>query len=171
MEAGISKKVWEIENYSSSLVKSRVSLNTSPLLPPTSESELAILKMAIKERTVLLVDDTDDTRFMLKRMLELNGFQVIEATNGLMAVEMARAQCPGLILMDLNMPEMDGLEAVKQIRECKEACKDALILAMTAHDTYGMKEAALEAGCDEYIDKPNDLDYLEEVLLRYLDFR
>lgn len=118
--------------------------------------------------TVLVVDDFEDSRFMLKRMLEMNGCRVVEATDGQEAIEIVHRECPGLILMDLNMPHLDGLAAVEQIRKLKGKCEDVLIIAMTAYDTYGMKEAAIEAGCDQYITKPNDLDYLEKVLRGYL---
>ena len=118
--------------------------------------------------TVLVVDDSDDIRFMLKRMLEINSYQVIEAVNGQQAVEIAKQECPDLILMDLNLPEIDGLTAAQQIRKSKEACKDTKIVAITAHHVYGMKEAALEAGCDEYLIKPIDFDELDKVLSRFL---
>jgi two-component system cell cycle response regulator DivK len=118
--------------------------------------------------TVLVVDDFADSRFMLKRMLEMNGCQVVEAMDGQEAVEMAQRECPDLILMDLNLPHLDGLAAVEQIRQLKGKCEDVPIIAITAYDTYGMEEAAIEAGCDEYIKKPNDLDYLEKVLRGYL---
>lgn len=122
------------------------------------------------EKIVLIVDDSDDSRFMLRRTLEVNGFRVVEARDGVEAVEIAQQGRPDLILMDLNMPHLDGLAAAEQIRQLKGRCQDVPIIALTAYDTYGMREAALEAGCDEYINKPNDLEYLEEVLRRYLSF-
>ena len=118
--------------------------------------------------TILVAEDFDDTRAMLKRALLSDGYRVVEAANGREAVEMVRQDCPDLILMDLNMPEMDGLEATERIRECRELCKDVVILAITAHDTYGMKEAALDAGCDGYLTKPIDFDRLETILGRLL---
>ena len=118
--------------------------------------------------TVLLVDDVDDNRSMLRRMLQVNDCRVVEAINGQEAVEIAREKCPDLILMDLNLPQMDGLEATRLIRECKESCRDVPIVAITAHDTYGIKEAALEAGCNGYLTKPIDFDELERVLRFFL---
>jgi len=105
---------------------------------------------------------------MIKRMLQTNGYRVVEAANGQEAVELTREDCPDLILMDLNMPLMDGLEATEQIRQCRDLCSDVVILAVTAHDTYGMKEAALEAGCDGYLNKPIDFKNLEKILDRLL---
>jgi two-component system, cell cycle response regulator DivK len=118
--------------------------------------------------TILVAEDFDDTRILLKRVLLSGGYRVVEAVNGREAVEYVKQDCPDLILMDLNMPEMDGLEATEQIRECRELCKDVVILAITAHDTYGMKEAALEAGCDGYLTKPIDFDRLDTILGRLL---
>jgi two-component system cell cycle response regulator DivK len=110
--------------------------------------------------TILIAEDFDDTRSMIKRMLQTNGYRVVEAANG--------QDCPDLILMDLNMPLMDGLEATEQIRECRGLCSDVVILAITAHDTYGMKEAAIAAGCDGYLTKPIDFKNLEKILDRLL---
>lgn len=118
--------------------------------------------------TVLVADDYDDTRAVLRRMLERHNCHVLEAADGVEAVEMARRAGPNLILMDLNMPLLDGLAAAVQIRECKELCRGALILAITSFDTYGMKEAALEAGCDDYLTKPIEADELDRALRRLL---
>jgi len=118
--------------------------------------------------TILVVDDYEDTRVMIRSALEARGYRVLEATNGEEAVEAARHECPDLILMDLNMPQMDGLEAAKAIRKCKELCKSAPILAITAFDTYGMEEAALEAGCNGYIRKPLDTEEAERILRSFI---
>lgn len=118
--------------------------------------------------TILIAEDFDDTRSMIKRMLQTNGYHVVEAANGQEAVELTRGDCPDLILMDLNMPLMDGLEATEQIRQCRDLCSGVVILAVTAHDTYGMKEAALEAGCDGYLTKPLDFKNLGKILDRLL---
>jgi CheY-like chemotaxis protein len=118
--------------------------------------------------TVLIADDFEDTRAVLRRMLEMHDYRVVEAADGQEAVEVARRECPNLILMDLNMPNVDGLAAASQIRECEGACQTVPILAITAFDTYGMKEAALGAGCDDYITKPVDADELHRVLRRLI---
>ncbi|PYS77597.1 MAG: response regulator [Acidobacteria bacterium] len=118
--------------------------------------------------TILVVADVEDTRVMLRSSLEARGYRVVEAADGEEAVEAARRVCPDLILMDLNMPLMDGLEAAKCIRECKELCKSAPILAITAFDTYGMEEAALEAGCNGYIRKPLDTEEAERTLRSFI---
>jgi two-component system, cell cycle response regulator DivK len=118
--------------------------------------------------TVLVVDDYEDGRLLLRRMLEARGLRVTEAADGEEAVRVVRRECPDLILMDLNMPRMDGLTAARKIRECKEFCMGVPIVAVTAYDTYGMKEAAEEAGCDAYVAKPLDEGEFERTLRRLL---
>jgi CheY-like chemotaxis protein len=118
--------------------------------------------------TVLVADDFDDSRAVLRRMLERHDCLVVEAADGREAVEMARRAGPSLILMDLNMPLLNGLAAARQIRGCQEVGRGVQILAITAYDTYGMKEAALEAGCDDYLTKPIEADELERALRRLL---
>jgi two-component system cell cycle response regulator DivK len=122
----------------------------------------------VRQATVLVVDDSADTRAVLRRTLGWRGYRVLEAADGRQAVEAAVRERPDLILMDLNMPVMDGLAATEQIRELREKCGDVPIVAVTAFDTYGMKEAALEAGCDAYLLKPLALDELEAVVERLL---
>ena len=124
-----------------------------------------------KRHTILVAEDYDDSRKMIRKALEMYGYEVVEARDGQEAVELTRRQCPDLILMDLNMPQMDGLAATEQIRECRERCENVTILAITAHDTYGMKEAAMEAGCDGYLTKPIDFERLETIIARILASR
>lgn len=116
----------------------------------------------------MIAEDIDDSRSVMKRWLQAHGFAVIEAVDGQQAVELARQKCPDLILMDLNMPRLDGLAATEKIRECRDMCREVLILAITAYDTYGMKEAALQAGCDGYVTKPLDFERLDAILGRML---
>jgi CheY-like chemotaxis protein len=116
--------------------------------------------------TALVVDDYPDSRQILRRMLEVRRFRVVESSDGEEAVEAVRRECPDLILMDLNMPRMDGLEAAQRIRELKEECEGVVIIAFTAFDTYGMREAAIEAGFDDYLVKPVGLDDLDLILPR-----
>jgi len=114
--------------------------------------------------TILIAEDSADTRAVLRHALASYGYQVIEAGNGREAVEAALSECPDLVLMDLNMPVLDGLAATERIRELRERCGKVPIVAATAYDTYGMREAAFEAGCNAYLLKPLDLDELEAVI-------
>jgi len=118
--------------------------------------------------TIMVAEDFDDTRIMMRKLLEMSGYQVLEAANGQEAVDLVRQDCPDLILMDLNMPQLDGLAATEQIRQCRDLCKNVTILAITAHDTIGMKEAAIEAGCNGYLTKPIDFDKLQKIIDRIL---
>jgi CheY-like chemotaxis protein len=119
---------------------------------------------AILSPTVLVADDSRDTRMMLKRAFELKGYRVLEAENGREVLALTSQDCPSLLLIDLNMPELDGLETVKNLRNLEGTCEQVPIVAITAFDVYGMKEAALETGCNDYIRKPFHLDELDRVL-------
>lgn len=114
--------------------------------------------------TVLIAEDSQDTRIMLKRAFELKGYRVIEAADGNEALEAVRQDRPNLILVDLNMPVVDGLEAVKKIRKLETPGEHVPIVAITAFDVYGMKEAALEIGCNIYLSKPLDMEELDRTL-------
>ena len=117
--------------------------------------------------TVMVVEDTIDTRLVLTLSLQHRGYFVITAANGEEAVETAKRAQPDLILMDLNMPRCDGLAATRLIRKSAKL-RDVPILAVTAYNTRGMKEAALEAGCNAFITKPIDFKQLEEMVGHFL---
>ncbi|HVF56848.1 MAG TPA: response regulator [Pyrinomonadaceae bacterium] len=114
---------------------------------------------------VLVVDDFEDTRRMLRRMLETVSYEVLEAANGQEAVEVAQRTRPDLILMDLNMPVLDGFTATIRLREY-ETTRDVPVVAVTAHDTAQFRAAARAVGCDDYVIKPLDFDSLLVLLER-----
>jgi CheY-like chemotaxis protein len=114
--------------------------------------------------TVLVAEDSPDTRIMLKRAFELKGYRVVEAEDGKQALEMAKRYHPSLIVIDLNMPVLDGLETVKNFRQLEGNGDQTPIVAITAYDVYGMEEAALETGCNKYLSKPLDLEELDRTL-------
>ena len=118
--------------------------------------------------TVLVAEDSADTRVVVCRVLADRGYRVVEAADGAEAVELALSACPDLVVMDLNMPVMDGLAATERIRDMKDRCGNIPVVAVTAFDTYGMRDAALEAGCDAYLLKPLVLDELASVIERLL---
>jgi two-component system cell cycle response regulator DivK len=117
--------------------------------------------------TVLLVEDTEDNRFMMRRLLEMSGYAVIEATNGEEAVRLAQSERPDLILMDLSLPVIDGLAATRAIRKL-DGFKETPIVAVSAHDTSDFQSEALTAGCNSYITKPIDFSHLETLIARLL---
>jgi CheY-like chemotaxis protein len=101
---------------------------------------------------------------MLKRAFELKGYQVFEAEDGQEALEMASRHRPSLIVIDLNMPVLDGLETVRSFRERERPGQEIPIVAITAYDVPGMEDAALETGCNRYLRKPLDLSELDRAL-------
>jgi CheY-like chemotaxis protein len=103
--------------------------------------------------TILVVDDFDDTRLLLRTWLERKGFRVIEAENGNQAVAQAESKRPDLIIMDLEMPELDGLAATRKIRRMKEL-ERVPVLAVSAYGAEQFRDDALAAGCDEYVSTP-----------------
>jgi CheY-like chemotaxis protein len=115
------------------------------------------------EVSVLLVEDTEDNRMMMRRLLELSGYRVSEAVNGLEAVKAAERETPSIILMDLSLPIVDGLAATRRIRQLPDLA-DVPIIAVSAHDTADFHAEALAAGCDAYITKPIDYTELEDLI-------
>jgi two-component system, cell cycle response regulator DivK len=113
--------------------------------------------------SVLLVEDTEDSRFMMRRLLELAGYRVLEARNGEEAVMVTRAQAPDIILMDLSLPVIDGLQASRLIRGL-EASRDTPIIVVSAHDMADFQVQTREAGCDRYLTKPIDFAELEQLI-------
>ncbi|HET8656121.1 MAG TPA: response regulator [Longimicrobiaceae bacterium] len=104
--------------------------------------------------SILVAEDHADSRDALRTLLEASGYRVVVAEDGRQAVDRALAESPTLILMDIMMPEVDGLEATRILRRTP-GFTDVPILALTAME--GSRERALEAGCNDYITKPIDL--------------
>jgi two-component system, cell cycle response regulator DivK len=127
-------------------------------------------KARVKSITILLVEDTEDNRFMLRRLLEMSSYQVIEAVNGEEAVRMAAQSVPDLILMDLSLPLVDGLGATRRIRALRQL-DGVPIIAVSAHDTADFHAEALAAGCEAYITKPIDFTELEDLISALLSKR
>jgi two-component system, cell cycle response regulator DivK len=116
---------------------------------------------------ILVVEDFEDSRFMMRRLLEMAGYSVVEASDGEQAVELAVQERPALILMDLSLPKLDGLAATRQIRQHRGVSKIPIV-AVSAHDSAESRSEALEAGCDESVTKPIDFDQLDWLLKRLL---
>ena len=114
-------------------------------------------------RTVLVVDDFDDTRLLLRTWFERRGFRVVEAENGVEAIDRAEQETPDLIIMDVQMPQLDGLAATRQIRSLK-ALGSVPIVAVSAYGAEQFRELALAAGCDEYVSTPFEPSTLEGIV-------
>jgi CheY-like chemotaxis protein len=108
---------------------------------------------------ILVVEDDEMNRDMLLRRLWRRGFDTIEAVDGRSALEIARAEQPDLILLDMNLPKLDGWQMVRYLR-ADEALHHIPVIALTAHAMAGDRQRALEAGCDEYDAKPVEFQRL-----------
>lgn len=118
------------------------------------------------KKKILLAEDHDDSRAFLKFMLELDGYDVVEATNGQEAVECAESGQIDLMLMDISMPEMSGLTAIEKIRK-DTASKNVPAVALSAFGS-SFHEKALGAGFNYFVDKPISITELEPILERHL---
>jgi CheY-like chemotaxis protein len=119
------------------------------------------------QKTILLVEDFDDTRLMTKLWLTKKGYRVVEAENGQEAIDLARREQPDLILMDMMMPGIGGLDATRQIREY-QSLQQTPIVAVSAYGANEYREKALDAGCTEYVSTPFDPDALSKLIERLL---
>ena len=108
---------------------------------------------------ILYVEDNEDNVYMLTRRLGRKGYEVVVAGDGEQGVAMARSEAPGLILMDLSLPALDGWEATRRIKAAPET-RDIPVIALSAHAMAGDREKALAAGCDDFDTKPVELDRL-----------
>ena len=113
--------------------------------------------------TIMLVEDDDLNRSLLRQLLQTSGYRVVEAGNGPDALKVARREHPKLILMDLNLPGLDGIGAPRRIREQAELRKIPIVIT-TAFDAPGIREAAFDAGCNEYLIKPLDAAKLKTLI-------
>jgi CheY-like chemotaxis protein len=117
--------------------------------------------------TILLVEDFDDTRLMTKLWLTKLGYRVIEAENGEEAVELAQRERPDLIIMDMMMPGLGGLDATRQIRE-HQFLQETPIVAVSAYGANEYRARALDAGCTEYVSTPFEPAALGQLIERLL---
>ena len=117
-------------------------------------------------RTIMVVEDYDDTRMLLKKGLEGLGYSVLEASNGQEAVDIAAREHLDLILMDLDLPILDGIIATQQIRQ--QSDMRVPIVAVTAYPMSYTRVKAFSEGCDEYMAKPIDMTELARLVNRYL---
>jgi CheY-like chemotaxis protein len=113
--------------------------------------------------TILVVEDFDDTRLMMKMWLVKNGYRVIEAETGEEAIDVAQRELPDLIIMDVMMPGMNGLDATQRIREY-QALRRTPIVAVSAYGADEYRSLAIEAGCNDYVSTPFDPNALAELI-------
>ena len=118
-------------------------------------------------QTILLVEDFDDTRLMMRLWLTKKGYRVIEAESGEAAIELAQRQHPDLIIMDMMMPGLGGLDATRQIREYR-SLRQTPIVAVSAYGADEYRARALDAGCNEYVSTPFEPDALSQLIKKLL---
>jgi two-component system cell cycle response regulator DivK len=116
---------------------------------------------------VLYIEDNTDNRVLVRRILLFEGIAVLEAANAADGIKLAVEEKPDLILMDINMPGIDGHAATALLRNI-EQIRDIPIVALTANAMRGDKEKAIEAGMDGYIQKPIDIDRFPQQVMKYL---
>ena len=118
-------------------------------------------------KMILIVEDDQKILKLIRDILQVSGYETIEATNGKQGVDMAKDKKPNLILMDIQMPVMDGLEATKILKTDVQT-KDIPIIALTAYAMEGDKDKVLGAGCDGYITKPLEAKSFRKTVAEYL---
>ena len=115
--------------------------------------------------TILVAEDDEDNRLVMKMLLELRGYRVVTATNGHEAIEVAERERPALILMDLRMPQLNGLATARQLRQHRlSELRRVPIIALSAYDPAQHRSVALAAGCNEYVTKPINYELLEQLI-------
>ncbi len=120
-----------------------------------------------EDTTILVVEDYEDMSLAMRLALEDHGYRILEAADGSRAVELAKRERPDIILMDLMLPRLDGLEATRRIRRHPEL-RDTVIVAVTAHNDQDHRARALDAGCNAFVTKPIDFDWLTDLLKNLL---
>jgi two-component system cell cycle response regulator DivK len=120
-----------------------------------------------KKGTILYIEDNSDNRNLIRRVLGAEGYSVVDAINAMQAIEKLEGGSFDLILMDINMPDMDGYTLTAKIKGMKNY-SNIPILAVTANVMRGDREKSLEAGCDGYIQKPIDIDAIGQQIERFI---
>lgn len=137
---------------------------SSAKAPEHADRQKPLCQSEANKPLVLVVEDHEDTRFILRTILERSGCRVVEAADGFEAVEMAGREQPDLILMDGSLPLLSGLAATRLIRQ-DTLLQEVLIVALSGWATPSFHAAALAAGCNECLDKPIDFKRLKSLLI------
>ena len=117
--------------------------------------------------TILYIEDNFDNRLLVRRVLEAEGYRVVDAEDGLAGMDFVQSETPDLVLMDINLPELDGYEVTKRLKQ-SPSMANVPVIAMTANVMKGDREKTFAAGCDGYIPKPIDIDSLPNQIAKFL---
>ncbi|MCB0167956.1 MAG: response regulator [Anaerolineae bacterium] len=120
----------------------------------------------MSEKTILCVEDNFHNRLLVNRILSSRGYTVIEAKDGIEGLEMIRSLKPPLVLLDIDLPGMDGIEVVGHVR-ADDLIRHIPVIALTASAMQGDRERFLNAGCDDYLSKPIQVTDLLDMIARY----
>jgi len=120
-----------------------------------------------EDLTILVVEDYEDTSLAMRLALEGKGYHILEASDGAQAVETAARERPDVVLMDLNLPVLDGFGAAASIRS-KPELRETVIVAVTAHQDPELRARAVAAGCNAFVTKPIDFDWLGDLISNLL---
>ena len=124
--------------------------------------------MIKNNHTILHIEDNFENRILVRRLLQFSGFDVMEAENAYDALELLELTTPDIILMDINMPDIDGYSLTRQLKS-NIKFRNVPIIAITANVMKGDREKSLLAGCDGYIDKPINVDTFIDQIENYLE--
>ena len=142
-------------------------ITQDPATPPMGQPSTAPSAEVVSPRegmTVLVAEDDDDIRLMMRTLLEMKGYRVIEASDGQETLDVARVSRPDVILMDLHLPRLNGFAVTRFVRQT-DALRRVPIIVVSAHDPAKHRNLALAAGCNAYVQKPIDFDSLDELIL------
>jgi two-component system, cell cycle response regulator DivK len=120
----------------------------------------------LDKMTILVAEDSEDIRFIIRYALELKGYRILEAATGYEALEIAKRDLPHLILMDLRLPDLNGFACARLMRQW-DGLKHTPIVIISSYDPEQHRNIALAAGCNEYLRKPLDFDQLYSVVTRF----
>jgi chemosensory pili system protein ChpA (sensor histidine kinase/response regulator) len=120
-----------------------------------------------RRRTILVAEDDADIRLMMATLLGMKGYRVVEAGDGQEALDVAQKERPDIVLMDLQLPRLNGFAVARFIRQ-SDALRRTPIVVVSAHDPAKHRNLALAAGCNAYVQKPIDFDHLDELIVSLL---
>jgi CheY-like chemotaxis protein len=139
--------------------------DSKPLGTGAPRIQISERRQSARNPTVLVADDNDDTRQMFQSLLAAKGYRVIEASDGEQAVEITQHENPGLVLLDLELPRLNGLNVIHRLRKDLGLIEVPLVV-ITGYDNHF--DTAVAAGCDDYLVKPIDFDRLDAILDYYV---
>lgn len=119
------------------------------------------------KKSVLIIEDNEQNMYLFTYLLEKNGYETFQAENGLTGIELAKQHLPDLILLDIQLPDMNGYQIAQELKST-QATREIPVIAVTSYAMVGDKERTIEAGCTGYIEKPINPDTFMSEIERFL---